>query len=122
MAAANALYASPDKDGLTLAAHTNGIAMDPLFGNAAAKFDGRKFNWLGSIGKLQNVCAVWHLNPVKTIEQARVTEEERAPDAPIDARTYNLGKLLVSVRPGSGESLAASVPGSPSTPARYMPA
>src|SRR4051794_2262843 len=28
--------------------------------------------------------------------QARITERERAPDAPIDARTYNLGKLLVS--------------------------
>ncbi len=36
-------------------------------------------------------------------KQARATEEERAPDAPIDARTYNLGKLLVSVRPGAGD-------------------
>jgi D-alanyl-D-alanine carboxypeptidase/D-alanyl-D-alanine-endopeptidase (penicillin-binding protein 4) len=36
-------------------------------------------------------------------KQMRATEQERAPDAPIDARTYNLGKLLVSVKPGAGE-------------------
>jgi D-alanyl-D-alanine carboxypeptidase/D-alanyl-D-alanine-endopeptidase (penicillin-binding protein 4) len=36
-------------------------------------------------------------------KQVRATEQERAADAPIDARTYNLGKLLVSVRPGAGE-------------------
>ncbi|HSC62907.1 MAG TPA: D-alanyl-D-alanine carboxypeptidase [Caldimonas sp.] len=36
-------------------------------------------------------------------KQAHATERERDPDAPIDARTYNLGKLLVSVKPGAGE-------------------
>ncbi len=60
MAADNTLYNQTDKEGLALAAHTNGVAMDPLLGNAAARFDGRKFNWLGSIRKLQNVCAIWH--------------------------------------------------------------
>lgn len=36
-------------------------------------------------------------------KQAPATEAERAPDAPVDARSYNEGKLLVSVRPASGE-------------------
>jgi tripartite-type tricarboxylate transporter receptor subunit TctC len=71
MQAANTLYSSADKDGLTIAAHTNGIAMDPLFGNPAAKFDGRQFNWLGSIGKLQNVCLVRADSPAKSIADAR---------------------------------------------------
>jgi tripartite-type tricarboxylate transporter receptor subunit TctC len=116
MAAANALYASPDKDGLTLAAHTNGIAMDPLFGNAAAKFDGRKFNWLGSIGKLQNVCAVWHLNPVKTIEQARVTEVTVAGAGAtsntvivpkiINALLGTKFKVIAGYEPGQGDAIA----------------
>ena len=36
-------------------------------------------------------------------KQARATEEESAPDGPIDAHDYNRGKLLVSVKPsGSG--------------------
>ncbi len=36
-------------------------------------------------------------------KQARVTEAERSADAPIDARAYNKGKLLVSVKPARGE-------------------
>src|SRR5215813_5675042 len=74
LAAASALYTTADKDGSTIAAFTNGAAMDPLFGNPGARFDAQKFNWLGSIGKLQNVCATWHQSPVKTIEAARARE------------------------------------------------
>jgi len=74
LAAASALYATADKDGSVIAAFTNGAAMDPLFGNPGARFDAQKFNWLGSIGKLQNVCATWHQSPVKTIEAARARE------------------------------------------------
>ena len=33
-----------------------------------------QFNWLGSIGKLENVCATWHTSPVKTIADARARE------------------------------------------------
>jgi len=74
LAAAGTLYTTADKDGATIAAFTNGAAMDPLFGNASARYDAQKFNWLGSIGKLQNVCATWHLSPVKSITAARSRE------------------------------------------------
>jgi D-alanyl-D-alanine carboxypeptidase/D-alanyl-D-alanine-endopeptidase (penicillin-binding protein 4) len=36
-------------------------------------------------------------------KQLPTTEEERAPDAPMDGRTYNRGKLLVSIGPSRGE-------------------
>ena len=42
-------------------------------------------------------------------KQAHATAQERAPDAPVDARTYNLGKLLVSVKPGAGDRAVVSV-------------
>jgi tripartite-type tricarboxylate transporter receptor subunit TctC len=74
LAAANALYTTADRDGSVIAAFTNGAAMDPLFGNPGARFDAQKFNWLGSIGKLQNVCATWHQSPVKTIAAVRSRE------------------------------------------------
>jgi tripartite-type tricarboxylate transporter receptor subunit TctC len=74
LAAASVLYTTADKDGSTIAAFTNGAAMEPLFGNTSARYDAQKFNWLGSIGKLQNVCATWHQSPVKTIEAARARE------------------------------------------------
>ena len=116
MAAANTLYNQGDKEGLTLAAHTNGIAMDPLLGNAAAKFDGRKFNWLGSIGKLQNVCAIWHEHPIKTIEQAQVQEFTAAgagatSNTVIVPRILNalLGtkiRVIAGYEPGQGDAIA----------------
>jgi tripartite-type tricarboxylate transporter receptor subunit TctC len=74
LAAASALYATADKDGSVIAAFTNGAAMDPLFGNPGARYDVRNFNWLGSIGKLENVCATWHASPVTTIAAAQARE------------------------------------------------
>ena len=74
LAAAAALYTTAEKDGATVGAFPNNIPMDPLFGNPAARYDALKLNWLGSIGKLQNVCATWHTSPIKTIQQAQQRE------------------------------------------------
>ena len=74
LAEANTLYSSSERDGSVIGAFTNGAAMDPLFGNPSARFDAQKFNWLGSIGKLENVCDTWHTSPVKTIADARARE------------------------------------------------
>jgi len=74
LGAANTLYSVSAKDGLTIAALTNGIAMDPLFGNPGARFDAQKFGWIGSIGKLQNVCATWFESPIKTMTAVRERE------------------------------------------------
>jgi tripartite-type tricarboxylate transporter receptor subunit TctC len=72
--AATTLYNSAPRNGTTIAALTNGIAMDPLFKRFVGRFDALKFNWLGSIGKLMNVCVTWNTSPVKTIEEARAHE------------------------------------------------
>ena len=74
LAAAGTLYTSADRDGSIIAAFTNGAAMDPLFGNPSARYDPQKFNWLGSMGKLQNVCATWHSSPVTSIAAARTRQ------------------------------------------------
>src|SRR6266567_1601567 len=72
--AANTLYNNAAPDGLTFAALTNGVAMDPLFGEKAGRFEAQKFNWLGSIGKLENICVTWQGSPITRIEQARTRE------------------------------------------------
>lgn len=71
LAAASTLYNNVDRDALTIAALSNVSTLDPLFGNPGARYDPLKLGWIGSIGKLQNVCATWHTSPVKTIEDAR---------------------------------------------------
>jgi tripartite-type tricarboxylate transporter receptor subunit TctC len=74
LAAASSLYNGAERDGSVIGAFTNGAAMDPLFGNPGAHYDALQFNWLGSIGKLENVCATWHTSPVKTIADARARD------------------------------------------------
>lgn len=71
LAAASTLYTSAARDGTVIAALTNGAPMGPLFGDPGAHYDPMRFGWLGSIGKLENVCATWHTSPVKTIAQAQ---------------------------------------------------
>jgi tripartite-type tricarboxylate transporter receptor subunit TctC len=116
LTAANTLYSVSAKDGLTIAALTNGVAMDPLFGNPGARFDSQKFGWIGSIGKLQNVCATWHESPIKAIAAAREREVVVAAagatsNTAIVPRVLNtlLGtrfKIVAGYDPGAGLNMA----------------
>jgi tripartite-type tricarboxylate transporter receptor subunit TctC len=74
LTAANMLFATAEKDGSVIGAFPNNVPMDALMENPGARYDALKFNWLGSIGKLLNVCATWHTSPVKTIATARERE------------------------------------------------
>lgn len=116
LAAANTLYSVASKDGLTIAALTNGVAMDPLLGNPAARFDALKINWLGSIGKLHNVCATWFKIPTRTIEAARTRSVTVAAAGPtsntvivpnvLNALLGTRFKVVAGYEPGTGMSLA----------------
>jgi tripartite-type tricarboxylate transporter receptor subunit TctC len=66
LTAANFLYHAAPKDGSTIAHFNRSIPLEPLMGNAAAKFDGRRFTWLGSVGNEVSVCVGWHTAAVKT--------------------------------------------------------
>src|ERR1043166_6106300 len=116
LAAAAALYNSPEKGRATIRAFPNNVPMDPLFGNPGARYDALKLNWIGSIGKLQNVCATWHTSPIKTIEQARerevITAAAAAPtNTAIMPKVLNalLGtrfKPIIGYDPGAGLTLS----------------
>jgi tripartite-type tricarboxylate transporter receptor subunit TctC len=62
------------KDGSVLIATYNSLLVEPLFNNPQAKYDPRKFEWIGSIGKQQQICLSWHTSPIKSIEQAKERE------------------------------------------------
>ena len=116
LAAANTLYTSADRDGATIGAFPNNIPMDTLFGNPGARYDAQKLNWLGSIGKLENVCATWFTSPIKTIAQARereviVAAAAATSNSAIMPKVLNalLGtrfKIVAGYDPGSGMTLA----------------
>ena len=116
LAAANTLYTAAERDGATIGAFPNNIPMDPLFGNPGARYDPRKLNWLGSIGKLENICATWITSTVKTIAQARerevvVAAAAATSNSAIMPKVLNalLGtrfKPIMGYDPGSGMTLA----------------
>src|SRR5690348_10507496 len=114
--AASTLYNTAVRDGATIGAFTNGAAMDPLFGNPGAHYDPRRFAWLGSIGKLENVCATWHTSPVKTIAAAREREVVVAAAGAtsntaivpklLNALIGTRFKVIAGYDPGSGLTIA----------------
>jgi len=94
MQATNWAYEQAPKDGSVIAAVYNSVLPEPLYGNPAVRFDPRRFEYVGSISKQQNVCGTWHTHPVKTLEQAKsqqviVTASGSASDSAILPRILN---------------------------------
>ncbi len=65
------LYNTAPRDGTEMGILYNTNLLEPLFGNKKAHYDPMKMNWVGSMGKLQNICVTWQTSPVKTFEQLK---------------------------------------------------
>lgn len=59
MKVANFLYNVAPKDGSTLGVFASSTALEPLFGNDKAKFDARKYAWIGSMHQDTASLAIW---------------------------------------------------------------
>lgn len=59
MKVANYLYNAAPKDGTVLGVFAASTALEPLFGNDKAKFDPRKFAWIGSMHQDTASLAIW---------------------------------------------------------------
>jgi tripartite-type tricarboxylate transporter receptor subunit TctC len=60
MLVANALFNTAPKDGSTLGVFASSTALEPLFGNNRAKYDPRKFEWIGSLHSDIASCGLWN--------------------------------------------------------------
>ena len=60
MKAANFLYNAAPKDGTTLGVFAASTALEPLFGNKKAKYDPRKFAWIGSMHQDTASLGIWN--------------------------------------------------------------
>ncbi|MGE5539610.1 MAG: Bug family tripartite tricarboxylate transporter substrate binding protein [Gemmatimonas sp.] len=72
--ATNYTYAVAPKDGTVFTATYNALTTEPLIGGHGVEYDPLKFNWIGSMGKQQQICTTWHTSPIKTIEDAMKRE------------------------------------------------
>jgi tripartite-type tricarboxylate transporter receptor subunit TctC len=72
--AANVLANSANRDGTVIGAVFERIAVEPLVNPNTARFDGRAFNWIGSVLKVTDVCMFWHTAKAQSIEDAKRME------------------------------------------------
>jgi tripartite-type tricarboxylate transporter receptor subunit TctC len=69
--AMNYLYNNAPKDGSEVALVANNTPFEPLFGNKNAKYDGSKFNWLGTPSFEVGIVLLWHTVPVNSVADLR---------------------------------------------------
>jgi tripartite-type tricarboxylate transporter receptor subunit TctC len=67
LVAALHLYGAAPRDGTALGVIGGGVVLEPLLGNPQAKYDARRFNWIGGRTKDNIVCATWNKVPVRTM-------------------------------------------------------
>lgn len=68
MIAANHVFNLSPRDGSEFGMFSADVAIAPLLGNAAAKFDGRKFTWIGSASTDAIYCIAWGKAPFHSVE------------------------------------------------------
>jgi tripartite-type tricarboxylate transporter receptor subunit TctC len=66
LVAANYLYVTAPKDGLTVGLVHSTLPLAPLFGTKGARFDAQKFLWIGSMDQQDGMCTAWHETPIKS--------------------------------------------------------
>jgi tripartite-type tricarboxylate transporter receptor subunit TctC len=59
MKVANNIFSVAPKDGTVLGVFASSTALEPLFGNKAAAYDPRKYDWIGSLHRDIASCGVW---------------------------------------------------------------
>jgi tripartite-type tricarboxylate transporter receptor subunit TctC len=74
LVSANHLFNVAPKDGTHLAMFGAFTNLEPLFNNSAAKFDGTKFNWIGSMTSEYSSCAISGKIPYKTFDDLKARE------------------------------------------------
>ncbi len=72
--AMNYLYTTAPKDGTMIAAVDNNTPVEPLLGTPEARYDARRFNWLGSPTVETGLVIVWHTVPVNSVDDLRKHE------------------------------------------------
>jgi tripartite-type tricarboxylate transporter receptor subunit TctC len=71
---ASYIYASAAQDGTVIGLGPGSTGTADLFGSPGARYDARKFSWIGSMTADVAVSLAWHTAPVKTAKDLFTTE------------------------------------------------
>ncbi len=64
--AANYLYTQAPQDGTTIGIVHSSVPLASLWGSKGVRFDTLKFNWLGSLDRVDGMCISWQASPIRT--------------------------------------------------------
>jgi tripartite-type tricarboxylate transporter receptor subunit TctC len=67
----NYLYNVAPRDGTVIGLPERNLIVEPLFGNSLAKYDAKKFSWLGSLSRTTSLCMTWHASGIHTLDDAK---------------------------------------------------
>jgi len=70
----NHLFARAAQDGSVIGMSNRSDPTEPLFGNSQARYDPRKFQWIGSMNNEVSVCGAWHTARMVRFEDLKVRE------------------------------------------------
>jgi tripartite-type tricarboxylate transporter receptor subunit TctC len=107
--AANWLYNVAPKDGTAIAIMPSATAFENLLGNAGARFDARKFNWLVSLNDYTAVAVVWHEAPFHSAADLLTRELLVGSNAPASDTT--VWPLLLNALIGTKTKPVKGYPG-----------
>ena len=72
--AAGYVYNVVAKDGLSLNASEQALALEQALGDETMQFDSSQFNWIGSANSDNKVVVTWHTSGIATVEDAKARE------------------------------------------------
>jgi tripartite-type tricarboxylate transporter receptor subunit TctC len=107
--AANWLYNVAPRDGSAIGIIPSATAFENLLGNASARFDARKFNWLVSLNDYTAVAAVWHTASFLTARD--LVTRELVVGASGAASDVAVWPLLLNALIGSRTKVVRGYPG-----------
>lgn len=97
LAVANYLFNVAPPDGLTIGMFGPFDAMEPLFGNRAARFDPTKVPWLGKMGADAGACGSWksaHIKRLSGMRDRKVVFGSSGPSSTTTQQVLALKNLL----------------------------
>lgn len=100
MIAANHIFNRSEPDGLTIGNFIGPLVLQHFLGNPGAKFDGRKFGWLGVPTPDSGVCALTKASGIKTAEDWLASKRPIKLGGTAPGSTTDDGPRLVSAAIG----------------------
>ena len=110
---ANQFGAITPRDGTVLGVFNNGMPTTPLLDPSAARFDARKFNFIGSTSREAHILVVWSSAPVKTFEELFEKEVILGATSP-GAAPFDF-PILTNALAGTKFKIVPGYPGGPET-------